>query len=480
MRVARILVTAVVVVAVLPACGRPEDEVDTGGGDGAASTVASPAATSAPSLAPGEFGDLGQVCGPAPEGTTLEATDAGVTADSVQIGTIADPGFAGRPGLNQEIFDSAEAFTEWCNDAGGIYGRRIDLELRDAKLTEYQPRMIEACDEGDFMLVGGGGVFDDQGQAERLACGLPNLANMVVNPPAVFSDLTMSPQLNFPGTIGLGDLRWLGEQFPEATAKIGILTAGVAATINAAEQAKQAIGILGWEIVYDEKYNAAGETSWRGFVEGMRAEGVRGLFWVADPGNLAALLKAMDDIEFHPDFVRGVTNLYDIVLTAEAGEAADNVFISSTNYPFLDPELAKQNPATQQYLDIMEEYAPSGKVADLGISAFSAWLLFAREATACGADLTRDCVWGRLGSVEEWTGGGLHVWRDLVRRRAAECFVEIEARKGEFVLPDIGANEGLFRCDPDNVVDVDPGPDVGVKCENPEFAEDPKPSNCAS
>jgi len=478
LRVRRSLVPLVAAAVAFAAvgCGRPEGEVATA----PSGTEGSAAPTSAPAGAgEGEFGDLGRACGPAPEGTVLEATDVGVTDDSIQIGTISDPGFSGRPGLNQEVFDSAEGFTKWCNAAGGIYGRNIDLRKRDAKLTEYQPRMIEACEQGDFMLVGGGGVFDDQGQEERLACGLPNLAGFVVNPPAVESDLTIAPLLNEPHTIGVGDLRWLAEKFPEATQKIGILTAGVAATMNAADRTKASMAALGWKVVYDEKYNAAGEASWRGFAEGLKSSGARGVMWVADPGNLAALLKAMAEIEYHPDFVRGVTNLYDNVLLSEAGAAADHVFISGANYPFLDPELAKQNPATQQYLDIMAEYDPGGKIADLGVGAFSAWLLFAQGASECGADLTRDCVWEKVGAVAEWTGGGLHARQNLAARRASECFIEIEAVEGRFVLPDIGANEGVYRCEPDNVIDLDPGPDQGVKCANPAFAEDPKPSRCA-
>ena len=48
-----------------------------------------------------------------------EAETQGVTEEAINIGTVADPGFEGRQGLNQEIFDSSEAFVEWCNSHGG-------------------------------------------------------------------------------------------------------------------------------------------------------------------------------------------------------------------------------------------------------------------------------------------------------------------------------------------------------------------------
>ncbi|MCZ7537036.1 MAG: ABC transporter substrate-binding protein [Acidimicrobiia bacterium] len=473
----RLVATVAVLGLLAAACGRSDDTASDDDDGGATTAVGAATTTvSAPEDGggPGDFGDLGTVCGPAEEGVVLKATDVGVTADSIQLGTVADPGYAGRPGLNQEIFDSAEAFAGWCNAAGGISGRKIDVVERDAKLTEHQARMIDACEEGDFMLVGGLGVFDDQGQVERLACGLPAIAGSATNPPAADSDLMITPLPSDLGTLAIGDLRWLGEQFPEATKKIGILTAGVAVTLTSAEKAKEAMRSLGWEIVYDEKYNAAGEASWRGFAEGMKSAGVRGVIWVADPGNLAALLKSMDEIEFKPDFVRAGGNSYDNLLLAEAGSAADGVYMASSHYPYLDPEIAAQNPATQQFLDIMDEFNPGGKIANLGVTGFSAWLLFAKAASACGADLTRDCVWEQAEQIGEWSGGGLHARTEIVDGVASQCFVEIAVEDGDFVVVDTDPNEGIFSCDPENVFELTGDYGEGVKCANPAFADDPE------
>ena len=106
-----------------------------------------------------------------------------MTADSIRIATVADPGATARPGLDQEFFDTAEVFSKWCNERGGINGRSIVVDERDAALSNYKPVVLEACKD-DFFMVGGGAVFDDTGTEDRLRCLLPNVAGYVVTPGA--------------------------------------------------------------------------------------------------------------------------------------------------------------------------------------------------------------------------------------------------------------------------------------------------------
>jgi hypothetical protein len=166
------------------ACSRSDSD-DAGPADESTTTTAAKTASA-------DFGTLKDVCGPAPSGETNTASDQGVTADEIEIGTISDPGFAGRPGLNQELFDASHVFEDWCNAAGGINGRKIKVVERDAKLTEYKQRITEAC-ASDFFLVGGGAVFDDTGQNERLSCLLPDVPAYLVSPTARGADLEAPP-----------------------------------------------------------------------------------------------------------------------------------------------------------------------------------------------------------------------------------------------------------------------------------------------
>src|SRR5262245_52334422 len=151
----------VVLVLVAGACGRSDD--DTASTGRSSSTSERPVGGDAKSAT---FGTLADVC---QDGTPSGSPAQGVTPDEIDISTVSDPGFAGRPGLNQELFDSAEVFSKWCNDRGGINGRRIVVHERDAALTNVVPQMTNACRE-DFMTVGGGAVFDQDGVKVRLEC----------------------------------------------------------------------------------------------------------------------------------------------------------------------------------------------------------------------------------------------------------------------------------------------------------------------
>ena len=96
---------------------------------------------------------------------------------------LGDPGAAAAPGLEQEFFDTADAFAKWCNAAGGINGRTIVVDKLDAKLFNGAAEVIQACQK-DFMLVGGGNALDAPDVKPRLACKLGQIPAYTVSPEA--------------------------------------------------------------------------------------------------------------------------------------------------------------------------------------------------------------------------------------------------------------------------------------------------------
>jgi hypothetical protein len=114
------------------------------------------------------------------------------------------------------------------------------------------------------------------------------------------------------------------------------------------------------------------------------------------------------------------------------------------------------------------------------VQGTSAWVLWAQAATACGANLTRDCVWANIAKVKDWTGGGLHSAQDVADNKPGDCFAVQQVQNGKFVLADISPNQGIYNCDPKYLYTVKGNYGTGAKCPNPAYATDPKPSNCGT
>jgi len=208
---------------------------------------------------------------------------------------------------------------------------------------------------------------------------------------------------------------------------------------------------LGWTAVYKAQYNALGEPSWVPFAEKARNAGVRGLLYTGEPENLASLLQAMADIDYQPDWILGGANVIDQSFIDTGGDAVRATYATTAVVP---PFLASENPATQQYLDLYEQYKPDGKVeALLGYNSFSAWLLFATAVKECGSDVTRSCVFETAQGISDWTGGGLHAASQPGAIEYPRCGMVIEATPDGFVVPDdFTTTDGLFACDDDSVI----------------------------
>jgi ABC-type branched-subunit amino acid transport system substrate-binding protein len=433
------------VAMVAAGCGRPNNQTPAAQASGGGATTTT-AATASNRLANGDFGDLTSVC---KHGDAKGATAQGVTDSDIQVGVLTDKGATVKPGLDREMWDASVAFAKWCNDHGGILGRQIKLSDHDAKLFEYAPAINDAC-ATDFSLVGGGAVFDDADNGKRVQCGLPNVAGYLVTPTARSAALQVQPLPNPVDKLPIGAWRLMGVAHPEIKAHFGLLTGNIPTTKTVRDQTKEALEQIGFKIVYDQEDNALGESDWRPFVQKMQSAGVKGLYMVGEPEGLVGLEKAMQTVGWYPDVIIQEANFYSQNFVKEGGQAIKNTWVRSSFYPF---ELAKDSKAMSDYEELMKEYNPSGIVAQLGAQSVSSWLLFAKAATECGSNLTRDCLMQKA-AVSTWTGGGLHGVTGPKDQSPSKCVALMKAGDGTFTYDKAATNptDGLFNCDPKNVV----------------------------
>lgn len=447
MKRSRALALLTVLVLVAAACGRS----DSPAASSTASTASSSAATAQSRLDAGSFGDITNVCRAA-DGSGQKAsgsTAPGVTDTEIHVGTLTDKGSTVKNGLTKEMFDAAVAFTTWCNKHGGILGRTLVLDDLDAKLFNYNDAITAACGK-DFALVGGGAVFDDTDNGAREQCNLPNIAGYVVSAKARVAGLQVEPVPNPVDKLPVGQYLAINNIAPDALSHFGILTGNFPSTQLVRDQDVEGIGLLGGTVVYNQEYNATGESNWAPFVDDLKSKGVRAFEFVGEPENLEALQTAMSTAGYFPDVTMQQTNFYDTKYVTEGGANAKNTYIRSAFFPL---ELSDQSPATADYIKLMKEFNPSGKVAQLGVQGTSAWLLFAQAATACGSQLTAQCLIDKA-KVTGWTGAGLHAATDPATNTPPNCFLLIKLDNDKFVYDetDTKPNQGKFNCDAKNLV----------------------------
>jgi Periplasmic binding protein len=324
--------------------------------------------------------------------------------------------------------------------------------------------MSEACRE-DFFMVGGGAVFDDTGQEDRLGCLLPDIAGFVVTSEAKGADLLVQPVPNTVDAVNVAAQLYVKERFPDTLDAVGYLTGNLPTTVTVSDQNKEAAEALGFETVHEAQYNAAGESSWAPFAEALRSNDVEGLQWTGEPENLAKLLQAVADLGYELEWVATAANHLDEKLIDQGGGAVRNVFIAGSVVPYFQ---AEDSEATQQYLDLFDEYLPDGrKNAYLGYQGFSAWLLFATAVKACGSEVTRRCVFEEAQSVQDWTAGGLHAPTNPGEGRPPECALITEATPEGFqVAEEFEPSDGLYDCNPDNVFQLEGDYGQGVTLED--------------
>jgi ABC-type branched-subunit amino acid transport system substrate-binding protein len=424
---------AAVLALIMTACGSGRSDGSGDDDDGTTDTTAA-------EVAAGSFGTLEDVCGP---GDASGATDLGVTDTDITIGYGDDAGYQASPGLNHQMSDAVKAFISWCNDAGGINGRTIKGNYHDAKITEVNNAVTEAC-ETDFFLVGQGWSLDASQEQTRRGCGLPSVAGYAVSPAFSNAPLKWEP-FPIPADYTItSPAAQLAELFPDKVSKMASMYANYSATIDSKDKVESAWPDMGYTLLgCDQEYSIGGEADWKPFVQKLKDCGAELVYFVGSPyPNFQNVLAAADQVGFEPTWYVD-PNFYDMNFAAwNADGLADNVYMRESYVPL---EEAADNPATQQFIDIMNQYG--GDQNQLGQQSASAFLLWATAVKSCGSDVTRVCVGAALDGITSWTGGGMHAEANPGENLPSDCGMLLKLEGTSFVR--VAPTEpGTYDCDP--------------------------------
>jgi hypothetical protein len=418
------------------------------------STTASPATTggggSTTTAAAGvTFGTLPSPCG---KGDAKGATEQGVTDTSIRIGYGDDRGFAGSPGLDQEMGDAVKGMIKWCNDQGGILGRQIQGDFYDAAITQTTTVMQQAC-KSDFMLVGQGWALDESAESIRVGCNLAMVPGFTVGPDVANSPMMYQAVPNPVDYLPASPYYQYAQLFPDKIAKTDVLhTTLTSATEVSYNKDLEAMAAAGWTNANcGVTINYNGEPDYKPFAQKFQQCGVQTIFNNLGAGPpLFGMLTAIDQLGMKPNYLME-TNDYTTQLSSwNTSGIADNAYLRDAFVPL---EEAAQVPAVQQYLDAVK--AVGGKVSQLGQQAASSFLLWATEAKACGSTLTRQCMINNLSKVHNWTGGGLHTTADPGGNIPPQCGMLLKLT-GTTFSQFYPKTLGQFDCNPKYLFKISP------------------------
>jgi ABC-type branched-subunit amino acid transport system substrate-binding protein len=401
----------------------------------------------------GEWPGVGKIC---ESGSGGASTVRGVGSNTIHIAAFNDAGNTITPGLTREFVQLGDAFAAWCNASGGIDGRKIVVDDRDAALFNGAQQMEQAC-QSDFMAVGGGMALDQSSVSIRERCGLGQITGYVVSDASQTSSLQVDPNNITPSIVPAGWFHSLAKMYPKAVKNAGMGGQNEAAILEPEHKWEIAAEQSGWNVSTFQQPPLSVD-DWTSYIAQLQTKGVQA-DWPADDSNIAPYLLAMATAGYKPAFIALSTQFYQKQTSAAVASAHGSlppVFLETTWWPL---ELASQNPSTEQFVQMMHKYAKGDQIDFDDEEAVQSWILWAKSASACGAQLTVNCVLSHAASEKNWSAGGLQAPVSQVSYSNAKpvpspCFVLLKVEPNKFVYDKAATQptQSIWNCDPKNNV----------------------------
>jgi ABC-type branched-subunit amino acid transport system substrate-binding protein len=407
---------------------------------------------------------------------TLEATEIGVSEDTIKVIVMADVDSPLAQGLFQGSVDGMEAWADRVNAEGGLACREVEVEFHDSKLTPATTveGFLKAC-ESALALVGTTVLFaldtNDLNTCEDQAgnpIGVPDIGYItteVAHQCSANSFLLSRPGAECPYeggprdyTAAVGAMSALSDQLGTAFNGIFIVPGDLPSTIASAVPQVAAQEEIG--VTFDGVYGVSGsatQTEFGRYVTTMRDNDSN---YVYNGSNDQAMLKMKREAALQGIDTEAVTWLctlscYTPAFINEGGADAEGVYVWSFFLPFEEAETNDELGAFME--NIGTDFPPAW--------AAGAWIdgLLFEEAINTIVDrdgpngITRQAVLDELSTITTFNAGGW--WSDTdftTTNTIGSCFMIMQVQDGEYVRvhPE---ERGTLDCSTDAVaVTADP------------------------
>ena len=414
------------------------------GGAGAAVTGGSSAPGTAVGPGAGGSGAVGSgAVAPAPAGGNGGATDVGVTATTVTIGSVSD--LSGpQPGLFQTAVNGTNAYLAYINSQGGLFGRQLKIAVADSQTScEGDRSGHQQLVDKAFAFAGSFSLFDSCGAAVlKDNPGIPDVHL------AVTQEANAIPNNFSPNPIGTkisnGPYKWAAGAFGTKVKKAALMYVNLPAVTNVAALQKRSAESVGFEFVYERAVGAT-ETDFTADIIQLRNKGVEVFMTLFNADQMSNFKPQADQQSFTPKYLAQL--MYDQTFFTKLGgsERAEGMYGFNSSTLFFSEEDARTVPSVALFQKWYGKVSGGAASDSFAANAWASTNMLVQAMRKAGPQLTRARVLAELRRTTSFDADGFYAPANPAAKKAGNCFVLWQIRSGKYVRVDTPAKG--FRCD---------------------------------
>ena len=407
------------------------------------------------------------------EAVDLEATDIGITEDTITVLVMADIGSPLSLGLFQGSIDGINAWADHVNSEGGLACRLIEVIEHDSAInpTETTNGFLKACEDA-FAMVGTTALFA-LNTSDLQTCtdahgndiGVPDFAYITTEPPhqcSVVSFATSRPnsECPFDGSGNravqsqVGHVQWLQENVEPNLNGVYLVPSDLPSTIASTMPQLRSFQEIG--VAIDGEPGVSGFTTqseYGAFIQVMRDTNSNFAYTGSNDESMIKWRSEAEAQGFDADSVIWMCQLACYTPKfLEAGDVVEDTYVWIWFLPFNEVD---QNQELADFMEAIDNPFPAAWAA----GSWAGGVLFEQVVNSVVAEggpnaLTRQTVLDTARNITSYDVNGWWSPADYsTTRNIMPCFMVMQVQDGAFVRVYPEAS-GELDCNADNVVEL--------------------------
>jgi ABC-type branched-subunit amino acid transport system substrate-binding protein len=377
-----------------------------------------------------------------PAGGNGGSTAVGVTANSITVGNVSDVG-GPVPGLFAGGPDGTQAYFDYINSQGGIFGRMIHLQISDDSLQCSNNEADYDNTVGSVFAYVGSWSLDDNCGATVMKAH-PQVPMVQAFLSTAMQDLPNAfAEVPYTNLINTGPFLWFKQKYPTDITSVGTIVGNQGSAVAAWQHTKQAIQSIGYKVVYEDDFPPA-QSDFTADVIRMKSQGVKFVLLQSVNAPDAAIFASEAAEQGFKPAVWACAVCYAGSYISESGGAANvqNQYAFITFADFLGDQ---GNPEVNLFLSWLHRAFPSFTPDEFAAESWANAALFVNALKQAGPDLTQQKVLAALSSTNVFNDNNMVTSADVGKKSPSNCYNILQIQSGNWTKvadPPTG-----FRCD---------------------------------